>query len=459
MHQSAPCTRNGVLPGRGQNDLSNSRPAISRTDSRDRAVSMEQRQLGRAGCPTDRRDIGLGGYTALGYPGYIADRRLAKTANLVFQAPPWATTNEPKRAVRRNYSTTGRRTPSTRSREGRGTRSREEPRRRELYDTTGLGLRRSVAVPSRTTSSTPTAATRTPGTPSQQRSDSSAGRAKDAVKEAPRPIVCRTSKSTDKAVVALDSNLHYRAYMEDGHKIIDRLYAFKDQQWGYYAVYDGHGGRQVTDKCLALMHEIVHNELVTLTDFPTPTSMDVRRALEKAFCSMDETLKTKDAWHCGATCTVTLVHTQRDVGKKLYVANVGDSRCVLVSGDRVVRTSVDHRANDPDEMFRVQSEGGIISRGRVGGQLMLTRALGDFALKNIGVSCLPYTSCHHLKPDDAVIIASDGLWDVLTDSEAGRLCNATRAKYGNEKIVAKTLVDHSIHLGSTDNVTCVVLFT
>jgi len=417
-----------------------------RTDSRaerQRAARQEPRSLSRAAFPLDRREVGFAKYAAMGLAGY--PRGLAKTGNLVFQAPtPWSTsTNSMDEPLRRKYNRT-RDSPS-RGRDGRaayrGTRSREESRRRDFCDT-GIGLRRSYA-------------SRTPLKPSTPQPEPEAP--KEGEKDQ-KPILQRNEKLPS-AVVALESNLHFRAYMEDGHKIKDRLHVSKDQHWSMYAVYDGHGGRLVTDKCLAILHDLVLTELQSLPEFPKPSSENVRRAMEKSFAAMDESLKMKDAWHCGATCTVTLIHSDRNVGKTLYVANVGDSRCVLVSSDKVTRTTVDHRANDPEEMFRVQSEGGIISRGRVGGQLMLTRALGDFALKNVGVSCMPYTSVHTLKCDDVVIIASDGLWDVLSDAEAARLCTATRHKHGNERIVARTLVEQSVNLGSTDNVTCVVVFT
>eukprot|EP00397_Hematodinium_sp_SG-2012_P018287 GEMP01018729.1.p1 GENE.GEMP01018729.1~~GEMP01018729.1.p1 ORF type:complete len:469 (+),score=70.36 GEMP01018729.1:99-1505(+) len=428
-------------------------PLINRTGSRDHANRIfdgctEQCTIGRTGYPRDKRNIGLPGYPpdrlALSVPAYPADRRLAKTANLVFQTAPWATgsTEDPKRTVRRNFSTGRQGNCTPVKKDGSGLLKDKVCLRRFL------GSRAPVGAQTLDTN---------PVSGQQSRTGLDTGYGKVAVNDAPRPVVQRNEKMPN-AVAAVDPNLHYRAYMEDGHKLIDRLYLSSDQQWGMYAVIDGHGGRWVTDKCLTRLHEFVLAELVALPNFPNPDSAAVRRALEKSFVAMDEALKTRDAWHCGATCTVTLIHSNRGGGRKLYVANVGDSRCVLVSGEKEIRASIDHRANDPDEMLRVQSEGGIISRGRVGGQLMLTRALGDFSLKNIGVSCMPYTTCKHLKPDDAIIIASDGLWDVLSDADAGRICTSAKQKHGNVKIVARNLVDQAVIRGSTDNITCVVVF-
>lgn len=425
---------------------------LRRTDAAANAPALVHPQRGRDGFPGNKREGGA---------GYLCDKRLGHTATLVFQNPPWATDSAAehlKGAVQRSYSHGQVRSAPNVASNGflpkdgvrivsRGTCSREAPPRRELNN--GMGFRRNVLQRSTVCP---------PAVKSDQPIDSVAGRNIEAVKGAARPIPYRNEK-TSFAVVAVDSNLQNRSYMEDGHKIIDQLYAGNGQQWSMYAVYDGHGGRVVTDKCLQLMHEIVLAELVALPDFPTPEPNNVRRALEKSFVAMDEAISKKEAWNCGATCTVTLIHASGGSTRKLYVANVGDSRCVLISGDKAIRSSFDHRASDPEEIVRVQSLGGVISRGRVGGQLMLTRALGDFSLKKCGVTCLPFTKCHLLKPCDFVIIASDGLWDVLSDVEAGRMCLAARQKDGNESIVAKMLVDTAMTRGSTDNITCVVVFT
>lgn len=54
--------------------------------------------------------------------------------------------------------------------------------------------------------------------------------------------------------------------------------------------------------------------------------------------------------------------------------------------------------------------------GRVGGVLAVTRAFGDHSLKKSGVSAIPHVLKYTLKPfDKFMIIASDGVWDELSD--------------------------------------------
>jgi serine/threonine protein phosphatase PrpC len=53
---------------------------------------------------------------------------------------------------------------------------------------------------------------------------------------------------------------------------------------------------------------------------------------------------------------------------------------------------------------------------RVGGVLAVTRAFGDHSLKKAGVSAIPHVLKYTLKPfDKFLIIASDGVWDSLSD--------------------------------------------
>lgn len=60
---------------------------------------------------------------------------------------------------------------------------------------------------------------------------------------------------------------------------------------------------------------------------------------------------------------------------------------------------------------------------RVGGSLAITRAFGDHALKRDGVTAKPFINKHVLRPfDKFLVIASDGVWDVLEDQDAINYC-------------------------------------
>lgn len=268
--------------------------------------------------------------------------------------------------------------------------------------------------------------------------------------------------------LAQDANEQFRDYMEDGQKVVDPLLLSRrgDDRWGFFAVYDGHGGRDEVDYAEKKMHEIVLAELRGLA----PGNTDPRMALAKAFEKIDGQLAMLGAWTSGCTATVALVRRHQGTGLTLHVANVGDSRAVLVGDGSTKRVSTDHRANDPAEARRVAQEGGVVRHGRVGGQLSVSRSLGDHHLKSVGVSCVPDVCSCEVGVGHALVIASDGLWDALSDEDAGSILqecvSRAVASGGGQQAVserlrdsaARTLVSRAKDLGSRDNILALVAF-
>jgi protein phosphatase 1G len=70
-------------------------------------------------------------------------------------------------------------------------------------------------------------------------------------------------------------------------------------------------------------------------------------------------------------------------GKTLYVANAGDSRCVLCRGLTTKALTTDHKPTNPDEERRIIDAGGFVTEGRVNGCLNLSRAIGDMNYKQV----------------------------------------------------------------------------
>lgn len=99
----------------------------------------------------------------------------------------------------------------------------------------------------------------------------------------------------------------------------------------------------------------------------------------------------------------------------LTVANLGDSICTLVRKDRSwQKLSSDHSPSRPDEKERVLRSHGTIIRGKVQGELAVTRAFGNRELKDIIIS-KPEISRQIISPaDDFLILSSDGLFRSYT---------------------------------------------
>lgn len=83
----------------------------------------------------------------------------------------------------------------------------------------------------------------------------------------------------------------------------------------------------------------------------------------------------------GCTAVVALLS-----GRDLYVANAGDSRCVVCRDGKALDMSLDHKPEDKEELERIRKAGGRVTMdGRVNGGLNLSRAIGDHAYKTVNI--------------------------------------------------------------------------
>ncbi len=209
----------------------------------------------------------------------------------------------------------------------------------------------------------------------------------------------------------LEPNILTRSYMEDFINIENIL--DKDGiSLKFYVLSDGHNG--------ALAAKVVVEKLPSIFSNNLKTEDTVEEAIEKSFPEMDTELRTINIDDSGCTCN--LIYLRLENGKKVvYSGNVGDSRSILLKSDKVVRLSYDHKAKDKTEAKRVKRAGGLIIRGRFYGNLAITRTLADFEIKDdtSGLSCKPHITRTEIEDSDRyIIIASDGVWDEITDSEA-----------------------------------------
>ena len=102
----------------------------------------------------------------------------------------------------------------------------------------------------------------------------------------------------------------------------------------------------------------------------------------------------------------------------------------------------------------MKAAGGSIIGNRVAGGLAITRALGDHAYKTFGVTGQPYVVRHVLRPfDKYLIIASDGVWDTISDAQSVALCKDDQ----NTKQIAQSIVKLALEKGSADNISCMVI--
>lgn len=216
-----------------------------------------------------------------------------------------------------------------------------------------------------------------------------------------------------------------------------------------FAVFDGHGG----DKCsqfaaqfmpAAICHAWSQDHATLIT------SLDAAfRDIDDAFLASPSLLSEQS----GSTALVTLLY-----GTDLYVANAGDCRCVLASSDgSYLDLTRDHVATDPQERARIEAAGGTVdpATGRLQGRIIVSRALGDRQLKRF-LTPRPDVNKFQIRPDnDFLVLATDGLWDVVSSQEAVALVRSTAR---SPDLAAKRLALKAIENGSGDNISVIVVF-
>lgn len=272
------------------------------------------------------------------------------------------------------------------------------------------------------------------------------------------------------AAAATHSAIGKRADMEDDEVIVDKFCGEENQT--FFGLYDGHGGRATVDFVVKVLHMNLESHL---KNFPAASLLD---AYKFAYIATDGQLRRQNILRSGSTA-VTCVVKEENGKRMLYTGNVGDSRAVLSRGGRAIRLTKDHKASLAEEAKRITDAGGFIGRNkRVNGVLAITRALGDHMLKeNDVVSAEPYCVATEILPEDTLLLlACDGVWDVMTDQEAvdfvaGRLRAGQEAAAqvraaGEEpasnlnqvcEAVCKALVREALDRRSLDNVTVMVV--
>ena len=135
-----------------------------------------------------------------------------------------------------------------------------------------------------------------------------------------------------------------------------------------------------------------------------------------------------DANFSGTTCVMVF-----QVGERIICANVGDSRAIMVKGDKVIPLSFDQKPDDPEESKRIKENGGEISqyeedgeksgpfrvwqKGEVYPGIAMSRSIGDFIASKLGVIPEPKFLEEKIDKDTKfIVVASDGIWEFLDNN-------------------------------------------
>jgi len=253
--------------------------------------------------------------------------------------------------------------------------------------------------------------------------------------------------------------------MEDFH--FCELFPQKDI--GLFCVFDGHAGMGCS-KTLSTLFSTIFLKYWEKLNPGHPSEMSkamvVDTGVEKSSMMSSfwrEVYKEADDnlikfEYEGSTATTLLVW---HINNKRYLqcANIGDSSAFICINGDAVAISLDHSLKLKSERIRVKDMGITLdpNQQRLNG-ISVTRAFGDHFVKEMcsGIISQPYTSeLYELGPQHTrVIVASDGLWDVISGQEAfDMIKDINDSSEASEKLLKSALSFHEC----VDNITIIVV--
>jgi len=217
---------------------------------------------------------------------------------------------------------------------------------------------------------------------------------------------------------------------------------FGGKGWIYGGIYDGHNGDYAAKYAAERLHRICLERLLS------------GLAPGQAFTLSYETVSQEVSQQESGTTAVDFLIQDR----RIFTANVGDTRAIVIRQSGASQLTVDHRVDNAEERARVIKMGSYIDypyvvRENLG--LMPTRSIGDQYFKAVGVIATPSISEHLITPDDLMLVAAcDGLWDFINNEEVAAL-----AREHPEPKLLLDILTHEVLVNrlGTDNLTMIVV--
>ena len=215
----------------------------------------------------------------------------------------------------------------------------------------------------------------------------------------------------------------------------DSYIEIHEKDLSIFGVFDGHGvnGGEVSNYIKVRISALIPRH-----------SRDLKISIKNAIITIsDELTKTIDTQFSGSTLNLVVIK-----GKKLYCANVGDSRSII--GNQVndinskkstgrnwiaVSLSRDHKPDLHEESQRIHQSGGRVlsytdEAGNLTGParvwlkdqnipgLAMSRSIGDSVAASVGVISEPDILEYDLTSQDKfIVIASDGVFEFLSNED------------------------------------------
>ena len=240
--------------------------------------------------------------------------------------------------------------------------------------------------------------------------------------------------------VSTASHKGLRPYQED------RLFTASYAQGVLLAVFDGHGGHEVSHFASEEFPGIFANEI-------TEPKAKPRTALKKA---VHRLATETEHWVPGSTMSLAFIPTK---GSFVYCAVLGDSPIIIKDSKGGINIGPDHNVRTNMAEKRAAEErggfviGGYLYRSYDGPGLQMARALGDSYLRKV-LSRKPDIYSVRVNKDSFIVVATDGAFDpghYNFEKEAEAV-----VKLVDDGADAKAIVDRAVGLKTGDNVSALV---
>ena len=295
-----------------------------------------------------------------------------------------------------------------------------------------------------------------------------------------------------------------RNYNEDRVSIIINMNKPKNyhkKTWpkiSFFGIYDGHGGEGCAEYLRDNLHKLIciNNEFFP-DNVPEAIKLGFQKA-EKDFINNYSLNDKKEIIDRSGSCAVIVLI----VDKKIYIANVGDSRCILSmeNGKKYIEVTKDHKPNSLTEVKRIKKYGGdiyqsetVISNNNnpdvngkilVGpyrvlpGKLSVSRTVGDVEAKlekfggnpNV-IIAEPEIFFYDLNKNDIdfFILGCDGIFDQISSNEildcAWMILNERdhpivkqiKDIHNQSGVIVDFIIKSALSRRSFDNVTCLFI--
>lgn len=245
---------------------------------------------------------------------------------------------------------------------------------------------------------------------------------------------CSYSISPMMKIFTDDDNVGYAEMKGNRKTMEDALIIRHTNLFDIFGVVDGHAG----------------DRTASLTAFKLPEFIDRfdKNLAIRAIQQLNSFLFNKKV---ADGATIAFVILKRN--SRLISVNIGDTRSFIVKSDgSIINLSIDHKPSDRIELEQIRKKGSFVSiENRTFGILSVSRAIGDFGIR--GISALPNVSEHIIAEDDyRVVVACDGVFDVLTNEEVGRIVLSEESPQVAAYKVRNTAYSHL----SDDNISVIV---